>query len=141
MTDISVVTTASQVENRSWLLSGPEGVGPGWTPSVTLDISKFVQGTHYPNGYIPSGIILAKVTATGLYGPYDNTASDGREIEAGDRLGLLFGSLPVRPGATKVGGAIVVHAAVDAAKLPFQSGAGALSADARTGLRLVFFTN
>lgn len=142
MTDITVVTTASQVENRSWLLSGPEGVGPGWTPSLTLDISKFVQGTHYPNGYIPSGTVLAKVTATGLYGPYDNTATDGREIEAGDgRIQLLFGSVPVRAGATKVGGAGVVHAHVDAAKLPFQSGAGALSADARAALRLVFFTN
>lgn len=143
MTDISVVTTASQVENRSWLLSGPEGVGPGWTPSVTLDLSKFTAGTHFPNGYIPSGIVLAKVTATGLYGPYDNTASDGREIEAGDRLGILFGSLPVRAGETtgKKAGAIVVHAHVDALKLPFQSGAGALSADARAGLRLVFFTN
>jgi hypothetical protein len=141
MTDISVVTTASQVENRSWLLGGPDSVGPGWTPSVTLDISKFTPGTHFPNGYIPSGIVLAKVTATGLYGPYDNTATDGREIEAGDRLGILFGSVPVRAGATKVGGAIVVHAPVDAAKLPFQAGAGALSADARAGLRLVHFTN
>ena len=141
MTDISVVTTASQVENRSWLLSGPEGVGPGWTPSVTLDISKFVQGTHYPNGYIPSGTVLARVTATGLYGPYDSTASDGREVVTGDRLGILFGSIPVRPGSTKAGGAIVVHAAVDATKLPFQAGPGALTADARAGLRLVHFTN
>lgn len=141
MTDISVVTTASQVENRAWLLSGPEGVGPGWTPSVTLDISKFVQGTHYPNGYIPSGTVIARITTGGLYGPYDNTAEDGREIEASDRLGILFGSVPVRAGSTKVGGARVVHAVVDAAKLPFQSGAGALSADARAGLRLVFFIN
>ena len=141
MTDISVTTTQSQVENRAWLLSGAEGVGAGWTPGVTLDISKFTAGTHYPSGYIPSGTILAKVTATGLFGPYDNAAADGREIEAGDRLGILFGSLPVRAGSTRVGGAIVVHAAVDAAKLPFQAGPGALTADARAGLRLVHFTN
>jgi hypothetical protein len=139
MTDISVTTTASQVENRSWLLSGPEGVGPGWTPSVTLDISKFTAGTHYPNGYIPSGTALAKVTATGLYGPYDSTASDGREIVTGDRNGLLFGSVPVRSGSTKVGGARVIHGVVDETKLPFQSGAGAVSATLKTALRLIFF--
>lgn len=141
MTDISVTSTPYQVENRAWLLSGAEGVGAGWTPSITLDFSKFVQATHYPNGYIPSGTVLARVTATGLYGPYDSTASDGREVVTGDRLGILFGSIPVRPGSTKAGGAIVVHAAVDAAKLPFQTGAGALSATARTALRLVHFTN
>lgn len=68
MTDISVVTTAYQVENRSWLLS-PSGTGPGETPGVTLDISGFTAGTHYPNGYIPSGTPLAQI-ASGLYVPY-----------------------------------------------------------------------
>jgi hypothetical protein len=139
MTDISVVTTASQVENRAWLL-GPHGTEPGTNPSVTLDLSTFDAATHYPKGYIPSGIVLAKVTATGLYGPYDNTATDGREIEADDRLGHLFGSLPVKTGSTKIGGAIVVHGFVKISKLPFQTGSGSLSADARAGLRLVHYT-
>lgn len=51
--------------------------------SITLDITKFTAGTHYPNGYLPSGLVLGKVTATGLYGPYDNAAVDGREVAAG----------------------------------------------------------
>lgn len=68
MTDISVSTTSYQSENRSWLLS-PAGTGPGETPSITLDISGFVAGTNYPNGYIPSGTPLA-VIASGLYVPY-----------------------------------------------------------------------
>lgn len=114
MTDISVSTTGYQVENRSWLLSA-HGTDPGANPSVTLDVSKFTAGTHYPNGYIPSGIDLGKVTATGLYGPYDNTATDCRETSAG----LLYSSLAVRAGATKIGGALVVHGFVKESKLPF----------------------
>lgn len=69
MTDISVSSVSYQVEKRSWLLS-PHGTDPGTTPSITLDVSAFTAGTHYPNGYIPSGTNLAKITASGLYGPY-----------------------------------------------------------------------
>lgn len=72
MTDISVSTTAFQVEKRSWLLS-QHGTDPGTTPSITLDVSAFTAATHYPNGYIPSGTNLAKITANGLYGPYTVT--------------------------------------------------------------------
>jgi len=114
MTDISVASTGYQVENRSWLISA-HGTDPGTTPSVVLDLSKFTAGTHFPNGYIPSGIALGKVTATGLYGPYDNTATDGRETA----VGHLFSTLGVRTGQTKVGGALVVHGFIRESKLPF----------------------
>ena len=69
MTDISVLSTPFQVEKRSWLL-GPHGTGPGDNPSITLDVSAFTAGVHYPNGFIPSGTPLARITASGLYGPY-----------------------------------------------------------------------
>jgi hypothetical protein len=69
MTSIEVQTTSYQVEKRSWLLS-QHGTDPGTTPSITLDVSAFTAGVHYPNGYIPSGAPLAKITANGLYGPY-----------------------------------------------------------------------
>lgn len=127
MTDISVTSTGYQVENRSWLISA-HGTDPGANPSVTLDISKFTAGTHYPNGYIPSGIALGKVTATGLYGPYDNTASDGRETAAG----FLFSTLGVRTGQTKVGGALVIHGFVRESKLPF-----AIDAAGKTDLKSI----
>lgn len=74
MTDISVIKTSYQSEDRSWLLS-PHGTDPGTTPSVTLDVSLFNRADHYPNGYIPSGLVLGKVTATGLYGPYSGGQS------------------------------------------------------------------
>lgn len=69
MTSIEVQTTSYQVEKRSWLLS-QHGTDPGTTPSITLDVSAFTPAVHYPNGYIPSGASLAKITASGLYGPY-----------------------------------------------------------------------
>lgn len=139
MTDIGVTSTTRQAENRSWLLS-PHGTEPGTNPSVTIDVAKFIAGTHYPNGYVPSGTVLSKVTATGLWGPYDSTVSDGREIVTEGRIGILFGSLPINTGSTKVGGATVVHGFVDPAKLPFQSGAGALDTAAKTALRLIHFS-
>ncbi|MFC9995743.1 head decoration protein [Nocardia sp. NPDC127526] len=50
--------------------------------SVTLDMSKFTS-VQMPEGYLPSGIVLGKITATGKYGPYDKSAADGRETPAG----------------------------------------------------------
>lgn len=117
--DISVHSTSYQVDNRQWLV-GTHGVDV--TPGLTLDISKFTKSTHYPNGFIPSGTALGKVTTSGLYGPYDNTASDGREVCAG----LLFSFCRAvdQQGNTnsKVGGARFVHGVVNAAKLPANSG-------------------
>lgn len=69
MTYIGVETTSQPVDDRSWDLS-PHGSEPGTTPSITLDVSAFTAATHYPDGYIPSGTPLGKITATGLYGPY-----------------------------------------------------------------------
>lgn len=86
MTDISVHSTAYQVEDRSWLLS-PHGTDPGTTPSITLDISGFTSGTHFPNGFIKSGEALAE-TAEGLFIPYvESTTEVGtltRTSTAGD---------------------------------------------------------
>ena len=104
-----------------------------------LDISTFTAGTHYPNGYIPSGTVIAKVTATGLYGPYDPDGADGRETASG----ILFGSLPVRTGATSIGGTQVVHGFIAESKLPFASAAvgteGRLDAAAKADLPLIHF--
>ncbi|WP_433662455.1 head decoration protein [Nocardia sp. CA-128927] len=55
--------------------------------SVTLDMSKFTAA-QMPDGHLPSGIVLAKITAAGpsqgKYGPYDKTATaEGRDVPAG----------------------------------------------------------
>lgn len=135
--DISVQKTTYQVENRSWLL-GPHGTED--TPSVTLDIALFTAGTHYPNGYIPSGAVLGQVTVGGLYGPYDPAATDGRETAAG----ILFSNVrAVNDNGTtkaKVGGAILVHGFVKESRLPFQSGTGSLDTAAQADLKLIHVT-
>lgn len=114
--DISVRSTSYAVDNRDWLV-GQHGVDV--TPSVTLDISKFTKNTHYPDGFIKSGTPLGKITATGLYGPYNDAASDGTEVCAG----LLFSfvrAIDPNNGNTlvKAGGARFVHGLVNTAKLP-----------------------
>lgn len=85
MTDISVATVNYQVDKRAWLLS-PHGTDPGTTPSITLDVSAFASGVHYPNGYIPSGTPLGRITATGLYGPYSVTDEVQTITEGGSGL-------------------------------------------------------
>ena len=118
--DITPRTTGTwQAEDRSWLGSAH---GTEATRSITLDTSAFTGGTHYPNGYIPSGTVLGRITATGLYGPYSDGASDGRQVAAG----LLFSS--VKPGSTStvdVGGALMEHGFVVEANLPTDSGVDA----------------
>lgn len=85
MTSIAVTSTPFQVERRSWLLS-QHGTDPGTTLSITLDVSAFTAATHYPNGYIPSGCNLAKITASGLYGPYTVTNEVQTLTEGGSGL-------------------------------------------------------
>ncbi len=55
-----------------WLKSarGTEHPEPG-----TLDYSAFTPGTHFPNGYIPSGLAVAEITSSGLYGPWGGAAA------------------------------------------------------------------
>lgn len=132
--DISVRSSAYQVDNREWLI-GTHGVD--LTPSVTLDISKFVKATHFPNGFIASGTVLGKVTASGLYGPYDNAANDGREVARGVLFSFIRAVDETGATRTKVGGAIFVHGGVREAKLPANSG---IDAAAKADLPLIVWS-
>ena len=102
-------------------------------------ISAFTAGTHYPNGYIPSGTAIGKVTATGLFGPYDNTADDGTEVCYGLTVADVRAVHHNGSAATKVGTGAVVSGAVSVAKLPFSSGAGAVDANAKADLPTIRF--
>ncbi len=99
-------------DDRSWLDSEH---GTDATVSVTLDVAQFVEATHFPNGFIPSGTPLGVVTATGLAGPYDNAAGDGR----GTLIGHLYAQVKVKKGATRIGGALLRHGFIKRNKLPF----------------------
>ena len=109
--DITVRSESFGVENRSWLGSAH---GTDATRTITLDVSAFTEATHYPNGYIPSGVVLGRITATGLYGPYDNAAADGRTVAAG----FLFNSTQVESGGADVGAPMLEHGMVVQANLP-----------------------
>lgn len=130
MTDISLTTTSHQVEKRSWMLS-QWGQGPGENPSIVLDQSAFTGGTHFPNGFIASGEALGKITATGLYGPYDNAAADGREVCAG----LLHSATKVPTNGTDPGAALVVAGFIKESKLP-----RAIDTAGKADLKLCHFT-
>lgn len=112
--DISVRKDTVLSENRSWLGSAH---GTEATRTVTLDTAKFT-GNKVSNGSILSGLVLGRITATGLYGPYDNAATDGREVAAG----FLFNTITVPAGTTKVGAPLMEHGVVIEAKLPTGNG-------------------
>lgn len=125
--DISVSVVNTQVEDRSWLSSD---FGCDEPRTVTLDISAFTAGTHYPNGYIPSGVVIGRITATGLYGPYNNALSTGQEVAAG----ILFSSVKVpNPAVTTIdaAGAMLEMGLIVESKLPTGNG---LDAAAKTDL-------
>ncbi|GAA3877882.1 hypothetical protein GCM10022243_48230 [Saccharothrix violaceirubra] len=131
MTDISVRWNDYQVEKRDWL-AGEHGTGPGDNPSVVLDVSLFTQNIHYPNGYIPSGTPLAKVTATGLYGPYSVTDEVQTITEGGSGLtsftltlsGQTTGSIAAAATADTVKAAIEALSNVGAGNVAVTGNAG-----------------
>jgi hypothetical protein len=131
-TYLSRTTTSYQSEDRRWLL-GLEGTRGGDNPSATLDVSAFTAGTHYPNGFIPSGTMVSRL-AGGLWGPFDAAAASGEH-------GIVFASTTVpNPADTTqdVATALVRNNAnVDYNKLP-AGGRGTL-AQARTALPRIQF--
>ena len=114
--DISPRSTSYVVDDNSWLDSehGTDAAEP-----VTLNLALF-DASQFANGFIPSGCALGKVTSTGLYGPYDDTASDGRQV----LVGHLLGGVKVAAGVTtgSLGGAMQTHGRIKENRLPFQSG-------------------
>jgi hypothetical protein len=110
--DLSVQTATYGQDDQSWIGAAH---GIDLARSITLDSSAFTEGTHYPDGYIPGGTPLAKITATGLYGPYDNAGAGGLEVLAGF---LLVPTKPGSPTTVDVGSALYEHGRVVEANLP-----------------------
>lgn len=116
-------------EDHSWLRSqhGTEAI-----ETAVLDLSKFTKATHYSAGYIKSGEPLGKIAATGLYGPYDDAASDGRET----LVGHLFTTQAVREGGGNITANLLAHGKVVEARLPHPVDAAA-KADVAGSIRYV----
>lgn len=79
----------------------------------TVNVSAFTAGTHYPNGYIPSGTPVAKVG--GLLVPYDST--EATTTNAGVLAGHLFTDQPV-VGTANFPAPVLDHGRVRSAKVP-----------------------
>ena len=90
--DITVVDEGTVGnEDRRWLGAR---LGADVCRSITLDASAFSSWHISERGFLPSGTVLAKITATGLYGPYDGAGVGGLEVAAG----LLFSSTKIGDG-------------------------------------------
>ncbi|MBQ1122640.1 head decoration protein [Streptomyces sp. B15] len=109
--ELSLKTTTYGVDDQSWL--GSEH-GTQATESVTIDVSTLTQATHYPEGYIKSGIPLGKITASGKYGLYNDAAVDGTET----LVGFLFAAVPAPTNTIDVAGAMLTHGKVRTSRLP-----------------------
>lgn len=96
--------------NLAWLGS-THAIGNARTE--TVNVSAFTAGTHYPNGFLPSGIPVAKVA--GLLVPYDATEAtvSGAGILAGH---ILFDQAVV--GSANFAVPLLDHGRVNAAKVP-----------------------
>lgn len=68
-------------DDKSWIANR---LGFDTARTVTLDLSTFTEALHYPNGFIPSGVAIAKMEPgpNSLYGLYDNAgATPGAEVQ------------------------------------------------------------
>lgn len=132
MVDMAPLTIADAVgDDLSWLASQH---GTDMLPPVTLDVALFSalgagvkdrwlqgSGSAVSSGSVSvvydrvrSGVPLGKVSATGAHGPYDDTASDGRQT----LVGFLFGDARFSRPSALVGGALFVHGMVRESQLP-----------------------
>lgn len=110
--------------DQTWLGS-THGISNSRT--VTIDVSGFTAGTHYPNGYLPSGLPL-------------NVADEGAAVPwtgaAGEELGFLlfdqtcaattpdFAAAVLRHGTVMVDNLPIAFTAVDDTGFVFISGGG-----------------
>lgn len=132
MVDISPRTTGGPItDDPSWIGGGHSA---DTNQTVTLDISEFDEATHFPNGFLPSGTPIAKVTATGLYGPY--TPADTTP-GTGVLAGFLYSPLTVEYADQTIAGAMLVHGPVVEDRLP----TSALDANGKTDVvNRIWFT-
>ncbi|WP_328403935.1 head decoration protein [Streptomyces sp. NBC_00390] len=114
-----ITTQLNVTANIEWL-GGRHGTDD--TDTITLDIAKFTTGIHYtpstdsrqPYSLFKSGVPVGKITASGLYGPFDKAATDGRQVLAG----FVMAETLFAPTATKIPAALLWHGIVRVAKVP-----------------------
>lgn len=112
---------AASPEKLDWL-----GSKHGFDATESITLSTALFSTNFASlGYVPSGVALGQITATGatkgFYGPYDNTATDGRQT----LVGHLATSQILTDAGTTIGAALMTHGKVREANLPTNHGVDA----------------
>lgn len=107
--DLTLTTDTFGQDDQSWLASQHGTDSPR---TITIDVTTFTAGTHYPDGYLKSGFALKKLVS-GKYGLWTNGDESAAVI-----AGHLFTAVKIRTGATKVSAALLWHGAVLTAKMP-----------------------
>lgn len=111
--DLGLKTETFGGDSQTWLDSAH---GQDAARSVTIVPGAgggFTAGTHYPTGHLPSGTKLAKITASGKYGLYDDTATDGRQT----LVGFLLTAQKI--GTNDIVAPIFEHGRINEGALPF----------------------
>lgn len=103
---------------------------PGRLGSATLDDALFTADDD-GNKILNPGLLLAKPSATDLWGPYDSTAEDGREVATNNVL-ILHEYVDVTEGDKEV--AVLLEGLVQGAKVVLEDGT-AISAALKDALR------
>lgn len=128
MVDMTPLTSSDEAagDDLSWLASQH---GTDMVPTVTLDVALFTAlgsgvkdlwlygtraGSVVTYDRVRSGVPLGEVTVTGAYGPYDDAATDGREV----LRGFLYGDARFSSPSAVVGGALFTHGMLHEARLP-----------------------
>jgi hypothetical protein len=99
--------------DQSWLGSD-HGIGNARTE--TVNVSAFTAGTHYPNGYLPSGTPVAVVG--GLLVPYDKT--EGTTTGAGVLAGFILTDQAI-VGTGNIAVPVLDHGRVKVSKVPYNN--------------------
>lgn len=97
--------------DQSWLASA-HAIWNGRTEVV--DVSAFTEGTHYPDGYLPSGTPVALVG--GLLVPYDST--EATTTGDGVLAGHILTDQKIDADSVDFGVPLLDHGRVNAAKVP-----------------------
>lgn len=78
--DTAVRTEIIGAGDQSWLGSAH---ATNACRTITIDKATLVAETHYPDGYLKSGLPLGRITASGKYGPYGGKANEAQTINLG----------------------------------------------------------
>lgn len=100
--------------------------------SVAPDPALFPAADYAANGgVVPSGTRLGEVTATGLVGPYDSAATDGRNVLAGF---LVTDQRAPASSTDKQGGwPLLDHGRINVDRLPGQPSLASMRSANSTG--------